>query len=105
MRRRIARRRTLYPAQEGNDSKERLVEAPILHRLSLFDGDASGDVDSIGFKATEKRLLPIIQFLLEHGADPSVRDPRFDATALEWARHTVPSSEAVGALLENYMRS
>ena len=81
------------------------IEAPILHRLSLFDGDASGDVDSIGFKATEKRLLPIIQFLLEHGADPSVRDPRFDATALEWARHTVPSSEAVGALLENYMGS
>ena len=80
------------------------IEAPILHRIALFESDPSGDVDSIGFAATEKRLLPVIQFLLEHGADPNVRDPRFDASALGWAQHTVTSSEAVVGLLEKYMR-
>ena len=32
--------------------------------------------------------LGLVQLLVEHGADPSARDPQFHATPVEWARST-----------------
>ncbi|MBE7159658.1 MAG: ankyrin repeat domain-containing protein [Williamsia herbipolensis] len=46
--------------------------------------------------AVERDDVELVGWLLDHGADPSVRDARFDATPLDWSRHLGrPRCEAV----------
>lgn len=47
------------------------VKATVLHRLATMD------------TGTER----VIQFMLAHGADPSIKDQEYHATAAGWARH------------------
>jgi RNA polymerase sigma factor (sigma-70 family) len=55
----------------------------VLHRLTLTqNGGATRDS-----QAVEERRLPVVRFLLEHGADVGIREPGHDATALGWALH------------------
>lgn len=63
--------------------------------------DAGFDIDALGrsdvpveqpwqtalHAAVERDDAPLVQLLLARGADPSIRDARFDSTALEWAEH------------------
>ncbi len=63
--------------------------------------DAGFDVDALGrsdvpveqpwqtalHTAVERDDSLMVQLLLARGADPTIRDTRFDATALEWAKH------------------
>jgi hypothetical protein len=44
--------------------------------------------------------VALARLLLERGADPAVRDARFDATPLDWARHF--DRPAMVELLEPY---
>jgi hypothetical protein len=41
-------------------------------------------------EAANRGYPEIVKFLLDHGADPTVRDRRFDGTALGWAEHGHP---------------
>jgi ankyrin repeat protein len=66
----------------------------ILADLS-FDVNAKGRTDvpsdqpwqTALHKAAEDANLELAQTLLRLGADPNIRDQRFDATPLGWARH------------------
>jgi hypothetical protein len=63
--------------------------------------DAGFDVDALGrgdvpveqpwqtalHTAVERDDPSLVQLLLARGADPTIRDARFDSTALEWAEH------------------
>jgi hypothetical protein len=62
------------------------ADAPVEEpwQTALHHGAGNGDVD-------------LTRRLLELGADPSIRDQRFNATALDWARHL--HQEATAELL------
>lgn len=77
--------------------------ASMLHQMCWFAGDLSADVRAMGFKAAEERRLHTVRFLLEHGADPTTKDPTHGATALGWAEYSDPSSEAIKEVLTSYM--
>jgi ankyrin repeat protein/ketosteroid isomerase-like protein len=52
-------------------------------------------------EAAMRGNLPVIRLLLEHGADPNVRDTGYDATPAGWAkRHEQPEAHALLAALE-----
>ena len=54
------------------------TKATVLHRISTMD-DGAGH---------------IVRFLLARGADPSIRDPAYDATPEDWARYHKRDSTA-----------
>jgi len=52
-------------------------------------------------EAAMRGNLPVIRLLLEHGADPNLRDTAFDATPAGWAEHhEQPEAYALLAALE-----
>ncbi len=55
----------------------------ILHRLAT-NGNFGATADPID---VESRRLGTVNFLLEHGADVTIRDPKFKATPMQWAQH------------------
>ena len=57
--------------------------ATALHRLTLT-GSGGPTRDRL---EVERRRLPAVRFLLDHGVDVRVREPSHDATALGWAVH------------------
>jgi ankyrin repeat protein len=71
-----------------------------------FDVNALGRADAPAAEAWETALhqaagegdVALATLLLERGADPNIRDARFDATPLGWARHF--DQAALVALLE-----
>lgn len=72
-----------------------------------FDVDAMGRADVVREERWETALhhaagqddVAMVRLLLAAGADPLVRDARFDATPLDWARH-LGSVEAAAVLAE-----
>lgn len=58
-------------------------EWTILHRLAT-NGNFGATADP---RDVETRRLGAVNFLLEHGADVTIRDPKFKATPLQWAKH------------------
>ncbi len=48
----------------------------------------------------DERRLAVVRFLLDHGADPAIRDQQYHATALNWARFH--KRETTMALLQSY---
>jgi hypothetical protein len=39
---------------------------------------------------------PVVQLLLERGADPAARDARYNATALQWVEHASGWADPAG---------
>nr|BFE81954.1 hypothetical protein GCM10020093_045550 [Planobispora longispora] len=82
------------------------VEAVTLLAELGFDVNAYGRGDAPVEEAWETALhhgaangdVELIRRLLDLGADPGLRDQRFDATPLDWARHL--HRPAAAALLE-----
>lgn len=58
-------------------------EWTILHRLAT-NGNFGATANP---SDVEQQRLGAVNFLLEHGADISIRDPKFKATPLQWAKH------------------
>ena len=58
-------------------------ELTILHRLTNT-GNFGATADP---KAVEHQRLGAVNFLLEHGADVTIRDPGHKTTPLQWAKH------------------
>ncbi|MDE0185210.1 MAG: ankyrin repeat domain-containing protein [Candidatus Poribacteria bacterium] len=58
-------------------------EWTILHRLAT-NGNFGATANP---SDVEQQRLGAVNFLLEHGADVSIRDPKFKATPLQWAKH------------------
>ena len=54
----------------------------VLHALTSISVGATADPEAI-----EQRRLPTVRFLLDRGASVAVRDSRFHATPLDWARY------------------
>ena len=71
------------------------IGATCLHRLSALGSFGStGNVDEI-----QEWRLPTIKFLLDHGADPNVRDDRAGSTPLDWALRS--KADRVAAVLRH----
>ena len=69
------------------------VTATPLHRVAWFSSDgATADKADI-----EQRRLPTVKFLLENGADITIRDKHHNATPLDWA-----SGDKIKELLEEH---
>jgi hypothetical protein len=65
-------------ADQRWDTVRRLVELG-------FDANASGGITALHYAAAAGELA-IIELLLEHGADRTIRDTEFDHLPIEWAR-------------------
>jgi ankyrin repeat protein len=71
-------------------------EWTILHRLAT-NGNFGATADP---RDVESRRLGAVIFLLEHGADVTIRDPKFKATPLQWAQHF--GCERIAEILEKH---
>jgi hypothetical protein len=69
-------------AQLAGDERWDAVRLLVEHG---FDVNASGGVTALHYAAGAGDAA-IVQLLLEHGADPTIRDTEFDHPPLEWAR-------------------
>lgn len=70
-------------------------EWTILHRMAT-NGNFGATADP---RDVESRRLRAVNFLLAHGADVTIRDPKFKATPLQWAKHF--GCERIAEILEN----
>ena len=64
-------------------------KATVLHRIASMDAG--------GRRPTRWKMEEIVRFLLDHGADLTIRDKQYGGTPLGWARH-VGRHEAVQLL-------
>ena len=75
-------------------ARRKLDTIPLLVELG-FDVNALGRTDVPVEQAWETALhqaasqgdIPLARVLLDLGADPTIKDARFDSTPLGWARH------------------
>lgn len=58
------------------------MDTTVMHRMVTGDFGATATVAQI-----EARRRPMMEWLLDRGADPLVKDPTHQATVIQWARH------------------
>lgn len=58
------------------------LDTTVLHRMASF---SSGETESRS--QVEKKRLPMVEWLLEKGADPTLLDAGHNATPIQWADH------------------
>ena len=71
-------------------------EFTVLHRMANT-GNFGATADP---RDVESRRLGAVTFLLEHGADVTIRDPEFKGTALQWAQHF--GSDRIAEILDKH---
>ena len=72
------------PATAADLGRWDLVEALV---LSGADVSASNDGRTALHQAAACGDAEMVRFLVDHGADPTMKDDAFDATPADWARH------------------
>ncbi len=58
------------------------VDLTILHWLTNISGGKAADAEAI-----ESQRIPIVEYLLEHGATVNICDPKFNSTPIGWANY------------------
>ena len=71
-------------------------EFTVMHRLANT-GNFGATADP---RDVEIQRLGAVNFLLEHGADVTIRDPEFKATPLQWAKHF--GCESIAEILQKH---
>jgi hypothetical protein len=77
--------RTRHAALVAQLAGERRWDAVRLLVEQGFDVNASGGITALHYAAAAGEEA-IVQLLLEHGADPTIRDAEFDQSPPQWAR-------------------
>ena len=82
---------------QGVDINAKSPNATALHRVSqLYHGWTTSTKTEV-----EARRIPIVEFLLARGAEPSVQDDLHKSTALEWAKHA--GFEMISEILHSHI--
>jgi hypothetical protein len=83
---RAAHRSTLlhYTAANGIETELQSTPASIYPRLAPCTPDEQLDLQTNALEVVFD-LLDVVQFMLDKGVDPKLRDPQFDRTSSGWA--------------------
>ena len=73
------------------------LDSTILHKMASYAGGARDDQ-----KLEEQRRMPMVEWLLSQGADPTISDDSHNAPPSGWARHA--GFEMMAELLESRVR-